>query len=316
MTVYTRGISPGALLVSLNYAYPTTVFLYFLIASSVSICTLQTFTDKKPHPRRGLIRLLMLLCVLSHLVQFGAIVAPSFVAGALLNQQDAIISALSCVLVFGIQLAIVSDDEKPVWYPFIGSYILALVFEPALQIIAGLARGSDGWNTFGFVEVSTVAVRYVATVGIVGCYFTWNNSKQSESGDDAEQQPLLQKNGSPTTNSEDSENTEGSNYGSASGESTNAGETNGDNIESPWEKRQREAREKMEKTLKEHGNWFTYVKRFTVSFPPGPQISLGHMPTRHDRSSSLTSGPSTTRACNCGQSSLEFVSWPATHLTF
>jgi len=255
-----------ALLVSLHYAYPTAVFLCFLVASSVSICTLQTATDKKPHPRRGLIQSLMLLAVLSFLVQFVAIVAPSLVARTWLGQQDAIISALSCILVFGIQLAILSDDEKPVWYPFIGPYLLAVAFEPALQISLGIARNSRGWNCFDFIEIAIVAARYIAVVGIIASYFAWGDRHKPESAGDAERQPLL-KNGGPTTSSEDSESANGSGYGSASGESTNTGQAGGDSAESPWEKRQREAREQMEKRLKEHGNWFTYAKSFAVRRP-------------------------------------------------
>jgi len=250
-----------ALLVSLNYAYPTTVFLYFLVASSVSICTLQTATDKKPHPRRNLIQSLMLLAVLSYLAQFFTIIAPSVFARTWLGQQDAIISALSCILVFGIQLAILSDDEKPVWYPFIGPYLLALVFEPALQITSGVARGSRGWSCFNVIDVSIAAARYVAVVGIVACYFVWADRPPGNASD-AEQQPLLQKNGVPPTGSQESESSNSSDYGSASGESTNTSQTS----ESPWEKRQREAREQMEKRLKAHGNWFTYAKSFSVSW--------------------------------------------------
>ena len=252
------------LLVSLNYAYPTTVFLFFIIASSISICTLQTATDKKPHPRRGLIQSLMLVGVFSYLAQFAAIVAPSIFARQWLGQQDAIISALSCILVFGIQLAILSDSEKPVWYPFIGPYVLGLVFEPALQAAAAVDRRSRGWGYFDIVEVSIVATRYVAIIGIVACYFVWC-SRDVECGSDAEQQPLLQKNGGQSTTSEDAENSDDSNYGSTSGESTNASQTSTENAESPWEKRQREAREQMEKRLKEHGNWLTYAKSFAVS---------------------------------------------------
>ncbi len=90
-------------LVSLHYGYPAIVFVYYLISSTISFCTLEIATEKQPHPQRRLILSLMLSNVLTYLAQAVSIVAFSVISGMWLGQEDMVISLLSCILVFGVQ---------------------------------------------------------------------------------------------------------------------------------------------------------------------------------------------------------------------
>ncbi|OAA65452.1 vacuolar ABC heavy metal transporter [Niveomyces insectorum RCEF 264] len=284
-------------LTSLHYIYPATVFGYFVVSSSVAICTL---SDKREHRRRRPILLLMLFSVLSYLAQIAAILIPSLVAKEWTGQQDAMISLLSCILVFGIQLAVLSDDEEVTWYRYIGSYLLALVFEPALETVALFARTPGPLAVSEIVQLSIVASRYLAIGLLVATYFTWRNVRGPEEKTDSERQPLIPKdaNGTPIQPSGSSGNSPASStYGSTSSTTATAvpsetasADSSAENSdsessasetrsaskkksnaehanESNWERRQREAQEEMEKRLKENGNWFDYAKRFVIFFP-------------------------------------------------
>lgn len=302
-------------LASLHYAYPTAVFIFYVVSSSVSVCSLWAAAETGPHPRRRLIQRLMLANILTYVAQFASVSALSIASGKWLGQQDGVISVLSCILVFGVQFAGLSDSEKPVWYPYIGSYILALAFEPALLALALVTRSPAASTWFSIVTITTVALRYVIIAAVVVVYFAWRQSRRT--GGDSERTPLIQKDGDGTEPAEGGEETQNAaGYGSTTDGSADANQTTAaaaDNPESPWQRREREAEDKMRKRLSENGNWFAYAKSFVVgSALPVPRVRGGDL-TRRPRSSSPTSGPSTTGCCSCVLFSLESAFFSTMH---
>lgn len=259
-------ISPmEKLLVSLHYAYPSAIFVYFLVSSAVAICTLQTDASMYQNRRRTLLAL-MFFSVSTYLAQALLILVRSIVAGQCVDHQDTIISLLSCILVFGVQLAGLLDTDRPAWYPYIGSYIIGLPFDATIILLSDRYRPNIAPHYFQVLDAVIAALRLFSMLSVVVIYFTWSKVKHLEEGHDTERQTLLQKSGLSrgglTDNSEDSQNID---YGSASDDSTDASQSPTDTPESPWERRERESREAMEKRLKENGNWFTYAKSFFVS---------------------------------------------------
>jgi hypothetical protein len=73
---------------------------------------------------------------------------------------------------------------------------------------------------------------------------------------------------------EDPEDNHGTDYGSTSDSSTDASQSPPDGAESPWERREREASEQMEKRLREKGSWFTYAKGLLVRVISSPRPML------------------------------------------
>jgi hypothetical protein len=296
MSSFTTLVKPvDTALISLHYAFPATIFGYFAISSAVALCTL---SDIKEHARRRPLLALMLFTVLSYLAQIAAIIIPSIIIKEWLGQQDVMISLLSCILVFGLQFAILSDETEVAWYPFVGSYMLSLGLEPALMIVALSARAPGPLSGVEIAQVTIVASRYLAMGLVVATYFTWRKVDEPKDTTDAEQQPLIPKNsdGLPVQSSEEGEGSQSSTaYGSTSTTATSSsansttGNPDSDNStegnkddskdkddkakksdeentnELPWERRERKRREEMEKRLKENGNWFDYAKRFMVS---------------------------------------------------
>lgn len=258
-------ISPmEKLLVSIHYAYPSTVFVYFLVSSAVAICTLHTDASM-PSNRRWSLLALMCFSISTYVVQALHILAQSIITGHCVYHQDTIISILSCILVFGVQLAGLLDTEHPAWYPYIGSYIIGLPFDAAIAVLNDRNRPIITPYHFQVLDAVMAALRLSSMLSIVALYLAWRDKTHQEEGNDPERQSLLQKSGLSrgplTDNTEESQTTD---YGSASDDSTDASQSPTDNPESPWERRERESREAMEKRLKENGNWFTYAKSFFV----------------------------------------------------
>lgn len=265
----------GPALTSLHYGYPIAVFVYYLASSAVAVCTLQTQSSEEGHKRQHVIKWIFLFSTLSFLVQLLALVFQGVVEGRFPLEQDLTIGLLSCILVFGVEFAGLSDSPNTVWYPFVGSLGLALVFEPIIGVLSLIAVPSKPLGFLEFFVTSTVAARCLAFALGLGLYFegSWNANK--EKGNDSERQGLLSVNNNEASDSHKAGDDESggeqqqSGYGtteSSEDESTDSNKsTSTERVESPWERRQREAREQMEKRLKEKGNWFTYARSFMVS---------------------------------------------------
>lgn len=285
-------------LTSIHYAYPTTILVYYMAASTVAICTLQTRSSEHAHPRRRTITWLLMSVILTYFAQLAALGIQGAVQHIFpLAAQDTIIGLMSCALAYGVVFAGLSDADNPVWYPYIGSLALALVFEPAVGVLTMLVRPAEPLNFTDFFDISALAVRYLAVLLALAFYFEGNRSAPQEKGTDAEHQSLLKTNGHANHDPDSEEQGDGAQqngYGTASDASTDSAtdsnqSSDTDDDENPYERRQRQASEQMEKRLKEKGNWLTYAKSFMVrNFPPGPN----HITNMYLlRSSFLTSGP-------------------------
>ncbi|KAJ4420502.1 hypothetical protein N0V85_000578 [Neurospora sp. IMI 360204] len=192
----------------------------------------------------------------------------SFTQHRLAAEQDVTIGLLSCILVFGVEFAGLVHSKAPVWYPFIGSFVMALLFEPPIAALSFLARPPSTLTYSDIFSISTIAARYLALTLAVAAHIEATCSFRRERGTDAERQGLLKASNSSST-TEVSANQDGENstngYGSTSTNSTDESSSpSNDRVESPYERRQRQAAELMEKRLKEKGNWVTYAKSFMV----------------------------------------------------
>ncbi|OTB05557.1 hypothetical protein M426DRAFT_56873 [Hypoxylon sp. CI-4A] len=262
---------------TLHYVYPLVVFVYFALTSAIAVCTLQTSdSEKVAHVRRKAIRYI-LFGFLSTFVAEVILKVVEIIGWGQWPSQDAIIGLLSCVLIFGIEQNSLSSDSDTVWYPFYGSWIIALVFEPvnvALLFIAArdpeatIPTTHEKSSLFLQLQASIVIVRWVLVLSAILTYFTWKQSG-IDVEEDEERAPLIPK---PDQRVNGGDTSADSGYGTNS-EGTNTEATNTEtansprDIESPWERQQRISREKIEKRLKNEGNWIAYAKGFLIFFP-------------------------------------------------
>ncbi|KAH8775628.1 hypothetical protein F5883DRAFT_519011 [Diaporthe sp. PMI_573] len=240
------------------YAYPTLVFAYYSVCYALATCTLRTTPSKEQHPRRRLMTALMLVAILTYLSQALLILfSPSPV------RQDAIVGLLACVLVFGLELAILHDTESPLWYIYLGSYALALVFDPLLELSSLHLNPGAYSKSICFVDISLVAIRLICIIAALLTYFAWRDGRSArEAATDAERQSLIRKKALGG-----SEETLVSEYGATDSNSDDNAKSSSKSPECEWERRQRLAKEQRDKRLKETGSWWTYALGFKLFIP-------------------------------------------------
>lgn len=298
-------------LASLHYAYPTAIFLYYMVTSTIAVCTLQTKSSEQNHPRRRAISWLLMFIILTYFTQLLTLVARGIIQHVFPPaDQDIIIGLLSCTLVFGVVFVGLSEAASPVWHPYVGSLGLALVFEPAIQALALAVRPAEPLAYTDLVDISSAAARYLAVILAVAFYLEGKCSWRREKCTDSERQSLLKTNGNAGHHDTDSEDSsdggQPNGYGATSDVSTDASQSSDtDGDESPWERRERQASEQMEKRLKEKGNWVTYAKSFMVR-AIAPDLGCQNVANQYpSRSSSPISGPlaagrSRSASCSLG----------------
>lgn len=289
-------------LLCLHYGYPTAVFTYYIISTTLAVCTLQTKSAQENHGRRRSILWLLVFIILTYVLQLIDLGVKSFIQHGFPAEQDVTIGLLSCILVFGVEFAGLVHSKAPVWYPFIGSFVMALLLEPLIAALSFLARSSFTLSYSDIFSISTISARYLALALAVAAHITATYSSKREKGSDAERQGLLKvSNSSSTTevfaNQDGDNSTNG--YGSTSTNSTDESSSPpNDRVESPYERRQRQAAELMEKRLKEKGNWVTYAKSFMVRFRGFRLKPHVHNADDSFRFSFRMSGPSATEVSN------------------
>lgn len=242
----------------LYYAYPGTVFFCFLVASLFSVCTLQSLRHGKQSKSdlsgKTVAVGLLGIFVVTYVVQLVTLVATAISDRKWPPAEQIVVGNLSCLLVFGIQLSWLCGTVDIVWYPYQTAWALAFVFEVILGAYAIVHSRPQWLCRFKVAEVALILSRCIILL-----ILTLLTSMQrciraiSRSAPGAEYEPLLANGASANE----------SGYGSTSDTEAPSDEE----TEYNWERRQREAREAMEKRLREGGNWFAYAKGFMILFP-------------------------------------------------
>ncbi|KAL6910229.1 half-sized ABC transporter [Trichoderma evansii] len=259
--------SESAVLVALKYLYPATVFVYFFIASLLASCTLQALKkNQSALPERPSRRAVTIIlgCFLSTYVVQVVILSTQSVITRSAPIEHVLINYLSCILVFGNLFIQLIESETVVWYPFRGSWSFAWCFELSIAVLTAFHLKRIVLSRFDVLHIVFLSLRLVSLSTLV----VWTGlglwSRAPPALDEERQSLLSTSNGDQSetqTNSGKLKNN--SNYGST----TQSESASNSNTETPWQSRQREAREIMEKRLEEGGNWFEYVKGFAMLFP-------------------------------------------------
>ncbi|KND87512.1 Heavy metal tolerance protein [Tolypocladium ophioglossoides CBS 100239] len=252
-----------AVLPVLYYTYPAVVFLYFIASSLASACTLQRLKIDRAaeRPGRRIVLALLSVFILSYVAQLATLVSCALVDKRWPPEDHLAVGILSCLLIFGIQLSWLSDADSPVGFPFHGSWLLALAFEAVIGVLVTTKSRSNHPDRYELAETAFSAVRFASLLVLIAwsCIGLWAGARETPDAADEERQSLLPKDGATAQ-------TQGAN-GSGYGATTGSEQTSENTAEYNWERREREAREAMEKRLKEGGNWFEYAKGFMILFP-------------------------------------------------
>ncbi|KAG9248021.1 hypothetical protein BJ878DRAFT_532224 [Calycina marina] len=233
-------LSSQDLLVAIYYGTPIACFVYFGLAFSFTVCTLQTQDSgmNRQRGRRGLMITLIL-----------ALAATYFYL-------------LACTAIFTAQSLALYDTESPAWYPYYPTWFLGLVAEITLFVL------SDTWkypsSMFELVCIIIQSLRAGAFVALpMICLGLRGNISRPYDNADAERQALLSKRLASNTASSDENG-----YGSIETEdSDTADNTSEAGSEDSWIAREQQSKDAIAKRLKENGNWFTYLNGFMIFLP-------------------------------------------------
>lgn len=250
-------LSLHMLLVSLRYAYPTLLFVYFLTSSAISACTFQRPTLVLKHPRRRLIKSLMCATTITYATQY--VVALTHWNTA---SRDTTVSLLACAMIYGLEFAILHDTKNPVWRTYIGSFAIALAFEPLLAVLPLISQARHPSNSTQILDVLILAVRMLCLALGMIVYFGWRDYGTFRDGSHSERQSLLRKRADS-----DSDDTLVTDYGSTDADPEEASKSSTRAPESEWERSHRQAEEQVDKRLQESGNWLVYAKGFKLFLP-------------------------------------------------
>lgn len=259
-------VSEGAVLVALKYLYPAAVFLYYLASTLLATCTLQALKKtqhaRPERPGRRAVIYMLGFFLFTYLAQL-IILGTQCIVEKAAPLEHQVINYLSCTLVFGILFIQLRESDTVVWYPFRGSWFIALFFEATIAALTVLHSSQTVQTTYTMLNMAVVCLRLVSllTLAVWTCLGIWTKARAPAT--DQERQLLLPK---PDGEQPDTGATAGKPANSTTYGSTTQSES-ASNPEYIWERRDREARESMEKRLEEVGNWWEYAKGFAVCNP-------------------------------------------------
>ena len=174
---------------------------------------------------------------------------------------------LSSILVWGVLVLGLLDSKFPVWFPYYGSWLIALAAEIVLAALPNSFRSPK--PQFEYVQLTVQVSRVCLLLLLIIVFFgTRKEGNRRESGSDEESQTLLA-NGHTI---EPGKPQNGNSYGSVPSSNdartpeTRESEESGDEPDREEKKRMK----KLQERLINDGNWWTYAKSFSVS--PGLAI--------------------------------------------
>jgi hypothetical protein len=180
------------------------------------------------------------------------------------------IYVLTSILVWGVLLLSLLDSKYPVWYPYYGSWFIALASEGTLLIFPLVYHSAS--DPFDYVVISIQSVRVWVLVLLLAIYF--GQKCKTRYTDDEEVQPLISDSSSSDsiTAKNKQARANGNGHGSVYGSTetgttavTSASDDEDSDSDEESNKSDRIARQKMTERLQDNGNWWTYAKSFSVS---------------------------------------------------
>lgn len=150
------------------------------------------------------------------------------------------------------------EFELPVWYPHYGAAVIAAVSEIALFILSNIFIRK--YKFFDLISLSIQGLRICTLVILLSFYTTLRNRKPFDE-DDEERQSLLPENSAAKFVNG---NGNGAGYGSTANDNSRDGSSSDSDEDDVYSKRRHKAQERVQKRLETDGNWWAYVKGFSV----------------------------------------------------
>ena len=242
----------------LDYLCPIVIVVYFLFATTYSLCTLQKARKSARIKKLKVVALsILLLAITTHIGQGILYLARALAQRGWWAPEHTIIHILASVLIWTCFFIYLLGLENPIWHPYLGTWILGLTFETMLCALSSARLSSRSAYTKVSFSLSLLRILSFAALTIIGGILTISAEEKPA---DEEHQPLLigQENGTPKPTT--------ASYGSVSpesvGEAADDEEGEGGKVD-----KDKELKERQQKRLEDQGGWWGYLKEFAIFLP-------------------------------------------------
>jgi hypothetical protein len=250
-------VSRNKALQALHYAYPIVIFSYYSISSILGLIAVQRRhgrskqVDLPVFAYRATLSCLALV-LLMYFVQVTSVIIQLTQSHRWLENEHLVVSCLSCILVYGIQISQFYDDPTGPWTSFYGSWLLALPFEVLITAL-GITQERKP-HLISTIFLPAIAYLRCGIVALlVGSPCLVPLFRKSNANNDEERQSLLAADALEQPSTPPA-------YGSTGQQEDDDSDTE----EHRWERSVRLAKEAMEKRLQDDGGWFQYAMGFKV----------------------------------------------------
>lgn len=274
--------SPAPLLRALHlvqYLTPFLTILYFFVASAISLIYTQGSDKKGAVNLHRTVSGGLVLFTLLYIAQAGLIIDLIFVRPGIYGSDPTNLHALMSALAWLIISCTLASSDNFAWYPYYGSWLIALGTEVTILALSLATRLPDTGVEYGLFSVQGFQIVLLLLLSAV--FFSWRSLSRDNTGTDEETAPLLsntQENSSYATAGVDGSteaetlepNPKKSNESKALGNDDDSDSDSSDDEDDGGYRGRMSKKQKQEKfkeILKQDGGWFGYVKGFSVFLP-------------------------------------------------
>lgn len=244
------------ILTVVDYLYPISVALYYLIAITLSMSMLQKPKNGTTIARMRMIAsILLVLVILTYVGQVAVYLTRSFIQhGWWATEQDTI-ELIASLFVWSILYFRLIGNESQVWHPYLGSWVLGLGFEVVCTLLSRYSIPEISTYDKLVFALDGIRVLLFASLIVDGVLLVLNQGDVDRQ-EDEERRSLL---------GNDSIHTTAAPNASTAGYSFTESDDDGDDDE-PGDGGAH-IKEQQRKRLEEQGGWWGYLKSFGIFLP-------------------------------------------------
>ncbi|KAL8813951.1 MAG: hypothetical protein Q9223_006794 [Gallowayella weberi] len=253
------------------YATPAIVLLYYLATVTISVCTLQNGRKRKLDRLRQVTEWCINSIIITYLAQCIDLLIDATSSAPIISTVAANINATLSTLLWFLIVIVFQGFKRPVLHPYLGACLITLVLEvAAFSLFASQVLSKA-------VEHALLAIQSLR-FGVLLLLLAFHARARLASTPprlDEESASLLTRPGVLAADLDGSTKSSG-NYGSIvvthtlcsdSAESDDSDDSDDDDNHSSVTKAVKARQRLMKKRLKKEGNWFTYLRGFSVFLP-------------------------------------------------
>ncbi|MCJ1473824.1 hypothetical protein MMC13_002476 [Lambiella insularis] len=247
----------------LHYVTPFAVALYYVIATAVGICMLQSSTHDGKSPHTAIL-VVMFVVMVTYICEDGIILSQLSAADNPLATTDSNIYVLASLLVWFVLTATLLTSESYLWYPYCGSWLITL-FSEILVVSLNLSHFHPS-SRHQYAQIALGALRMILLVCLPALTLFYLRPKNSEPHNDEESVSLLKHAQEISPESQKSAGSYGSTATCVTTGTISTTAEGADRLAQEEDKKDREGRQRVQKRLKETGNWWAYAKSYSLFF--------------------------------------------------